>query len=206
MIVNPPLIYRMCYRRALWRGDSCNAQGRPAVYLTFDDGPVPEVTPQVLDCLAEHDVRATFFMVGDNVRRHPELLRRVLAEGHAVGNHTMHHTQGLKTSTRRYLEDVAAAAELIPSRLFRPPHGLMRRRQYRALRGRYSIVMQTVITCDYDASLTPEQVVDNVRRYLRPGVIIVLHDSVKAAGRMLEALPQILRLVRAHGYEFELIR
>lgn len=205
MIVSPPLIYRLCYRRALWRGDSFDSQGRPLVYLTFDDGPIPEVTPRVLELLAEYGVRATFFMVGDNVRRHPQLLQQVLDAGHAVGNHTMHHLQGLRCGTRRYLRDIEQAADIIPSKLFRPPHGLMRRRQYWALLKRYKIVMQTLITCDYDAALTADDIVTNVKRHLQPGVIIVLHDSLKAHPRMLQALPRILTHIKDQGYEFALI-
>lgn len=205
MIIAPPLPYRLYYRRAFWCGDSFNRAGRKQVYLTFDDGPIPEVTPQVLDILREHDVKATFFMVGDNVRRHPALLPLVLADGHAVGNHTMHHLQGLKCSTRRYLHDVKLASAFIPSRLFRPPHGLMRRLQYHALRKKYKIVMQTLITCDYDSRLSPDDIFNNLRRHLKPGVVIVLHDSLKAHPRMLEALLKILRYIKKNGYEFGII-
>lgn len=172
------------------------------MYLTFDDGPVPEVTPRVLEILREHNVKATFFMVGDNVRKYPGLLADVLADGHSVGNHTMHHVQGMKTSRRAYLRDIEEAAELIPSTLFRPPHGLMKRKQLRAVSARYNVIMYDLVTRDYSAQLDADDVVENVRRYARNGSVIVFHDSLKAAPRTLEALPRVIRWLRTQGYTF----
>lgn len=199
-IEQPPRLYRALFPGALWRG---RERRRKVVYLTFDDGPVPEVTPRVLETLARYGVRATFFMVGDNVRRNPGLLERVRGAGHSVGNHTMHHMQGLRTSVRRYLRDVHEASALIGGSLFRPPHGIMRRGQLKALRRRFTIVMYDVVSRDYSSKLTPEQVLRNVKRYTRPGSIIVFHDSVKAQPRMEAVLPAVIEWLQQQGYSFE---
>lgn len=201
-IEQPPLIYRILFPEALWR---LNRRGRRVVYLTFDDGPVPSQTPWVLDILDRYGIRATFFMVGDNVRRHPELRDEVLRRGHSIGNHSMHHLQGMHTPTAQYLADIDSAAELIPSVLYRPPHGIMRLKQSRLLRERYNIVMYDVVTRDYSRRLTPDMVFENVKRYTRPGSIIVFHDSDKAAANMRAALPRSIEWLLARGYEFDTI-
>lgn len=198
-IEQPPLLYRLLFPEAIWR---VNRSGAATVYITFDDGPIPEVTPQVLDILDDEDVKATFFMVGDNVRRHPELLDEVRRRGHVVGNHTMHHLQGRSTSCRNYLRDIAEADVLIGSNLFRPPHGIMRWSQAAALKRRYNIIMYDVVTRDYSRRLTPRDVLENVRRYARSGSIIVFHDSLKARDNMLWALPRAIRWLRQQGYSF----
>ena len=200
LIERPPLLYRLLFPEALWR---LNRRRRRVVYLTFDDGPIPEQTPWVLDILDRYGVKATFFMVGDNVRRHPGLLEEVRRRGHSVGNHTMHHLQGMKVATDRYLADVAEADALIDSTLFRPPHGIMRWKPSRALRARYNIIMYDLVTRDYSAKLSPDEVVANVRRYARNGSIIVFHDSLKAAPNMRPALPQAIEWLLSQGYEFE---
>ena len=200
LIERPPLLYRLLFPEDLWR---LNRRRRRVVYLTFDDGPIPEQTPWVLDILDRYGVKATFFMVGDNVRRHPGLLEEVRRRGHSVGNHTMHHLQGMKVATDRYLADVAEADALIDSTLFRPPHGIMRWKQSRALRARYNIIMYDLVTRDYSAKLSPDEVVANVRRYARNGSIIVFHDSLKAAPNMRPALPQAIEWLLSQGYEFE---
>lgn len=171
------------------------------MFLTFDDGPIPEVTPWVLDTLEAHRVKATFFMVGDNVRRYPELLDAVRAAGHTVGNHTMHHLQGLRVTTRRYMRDILEADALIQSPLFRAPHGLLRWKQARGIKDHFNIVMYDLVTRDYSRRLTPERVLDNVRRYTRNGSIIVFHDSLKAWPRLQYALPQSIGWLREQGYE-----
>lgn len=200
LIEQPPLLYRLLFPEAFWRVKYPSE--RPVVFLTFDDGPVPEVTPRVLDFLDELGVKATFFMVGDNVRRHPELLEEVRRRGHGVGNHTMHHLQGMRTRGVSYLRDVAEADALIGSRLFRPPHGIMRWGQARAIKNRYNIIMYDVVSRDYNRRLSPERIFDNVRRYSRDGSIIVFHDSLKARDNMLAAMPRAVRWLQEQGYEF----
>ena len=200
LIEQPPLLYRLLFPEAFWRVKYPSE--KPVVFLTFDDGPVPEVTPRVLDLLDELGVKATFFMVGDNVRRHPELLEEVRRRGHGVGNHTMHHLQGMRTRGVSYLRDVAEADALRGSRLFRPPHGIMRWGQARAIKNRYNIIMYDVVSRDYNRRLSPERIFDNVRRYTRDGSIIVFHDSLKARDNMLAAMPRAVRWLQEQGYEF----
>lgn len=199
-IERPPLLYRLLFPEAIWR---IKRNRRKVVYLTFDDGPIPEVTPWVLDTLDRYGIRATFFMVGDNVARHPELLEEVRRRGHSVGNHTMHHLQGMKVSTYRYMHDLTEANDFIDSPLFRPPHGLLRWKQARAIKDRYNLVMYDLVTRDYSRKLRPEQVLQNVKRYARNGSIIVFHDSLKAEKNMKAVLPQAIEWLRARGYEFE---
>lgn len=200
LIERPPLLYRLLFPEAIWRFKHRN---RRVVYLTFDDGPIPEQTPWVLDLLDRYGIRATFFMVGDNVRRHPELLDEVRRRGHSVGNHTMHHLQGMKVSSRRYMRDITEADALIDTTLFRPPHGIMRWAQAKAIKDHYNIIMYDLVTRDYSRKLNPEQVLNNVKRFARNGSIIVFHDSIKAAPNMRVALPKAIEWLLSQGYEFE---
>lgn len=179
--------------------------GRKIIYLTFDDGPIPEVTPRLLDLLDSYGIKATFFMVGDNVRKYPELYKEVLRRGHRVGNHTMHHIQGLHVDCPAYVEDVAEAAGYIESDLFRPPHGWLKKSQRKALLERYKIVMYDLVTRDYSKRLDAAQVFRNVKRYARPGSIVVFHDSLKSLPRLFDALPKSIEWLRDQGYEFGLI-
>lgn len=198
LIEQPPLLYRLIFPEAVWR---LKQRGRKVAYLTFDDGPVPEVTPQVLDILDHYAVKATFFMVGDNVARSPQLLEEIRRRGHSYGNHTMHHLQGMKVLTHRYLRDVTEADRLIDSPLFRPPHGILRWKQSKALRLKYNLIMYDVVTRDYSRRLTPGQVLDKVKRYTRNGSIIVFHDSLKGQRNMLAALPGAIEWLKSQGYE-----
>ena len=200
LIERPPLIYRVLFPEAMWR---VKRRRRKVVYLTFDDGPIPEQTPWVLDLLDRYGIKATFFMVGDNVRRHPELLEEVRRRGHSYGNHTMHHLQGMKVTARRYIRDITEADALIDSSLFRPPHGIMRWKQARMIKDHYNLVMYDLVSRDYSRKLSPDQVVDNIRRYARNGSIIVFHDSQKAARNMRAALPRAIEWLLSQGYEFE---
>lgn len=199
LIEQPPILYRLFFPEAIWR---IKRRGRKVVYLTFDDGPIPEVTPWVLDLLDKENVKATFFLVGDNVRKHPELFEDLKRRGHSYGNHTMHHVQGLKTSTRGYLRDIEEADALIDSSLFRPPHGIMRFSQSRALRNHYNIVMYDLITRDYDSSIRPDKILRNVMDYARNGSIIVFHDSLRSERNLRYALPRAIEWLKKEGYEF----
>ena len=201
LIERPPLLYRMLFPETIWR----LPKREKTVYLTFDDGPIPEVTPWVLDTLDHYGVKATFFMVGDNVARNPHLLDEVRQRGHSVGNHTMNHLQGAHVTTRTYLHNVFRAHELIGSTLFRPPHGLLRWAQSKVLRGRFAIIMYDLVTRDYSKKLQPEQVLANVKRYARNGSIIVFHDSLKAEHNMKWALPRAIEWLQQQGYNFATI-
>lgn len=199
LIEQPPFIYRMLYPESVWR----IPEKKKTAYLTFDDGPIPEVTPWVLDVLDQYKVKATFFCVGDNVARYPELYEEVKRRGHRTGNHTMNHVQGIKYTVKHYIDNVDKADQLIDSVLFRPPHGHMRLRQVKALRHRYQIVMWDVVTRDYSRKLSPEQVVENVRKYTRNGSVIVFHDSLKAEKNLRRALPQAIEWLFENGYRLK---
>ncbi|HAP29966.1 MAG TPA: polysaccharide deacetylase family protein [Porphyromonadaceae bacterium] len=203
LIERPPLLYRLLFPEGIWRIK--RGGGRRVVYLTFDDGPVPEVTPWVLDTLDRYGIKATFFLVGDNVARNPGLFEEIKRRGHSWGNHTMHHLQGRLVSTYRYMHDISEANSLIGSPLFRPPHGLIRWKQARAIKDYYNIILYDLVTRDYSRKLTPERVFNNVRRYARNGSIIVFHDSLKAEKNMKAALPRAIEYLLARGYEFEAI-
>lgn len=198
-IEQPPLAYRILFPEALWR---IKRRGAKVVYLTFDDGPIPEVTPWVLDLLDKYGIKATFFLVGDNVRRSPELFEEIKRRGHSYGNHTMHHLQGMKVTTLRYMRDITEADSLIDSTLFRPPHGILRWAQAAAIKNHYNIVMYDLVTRDYSRKLTPERVLENVKRYARNGSIIVFHDSLKARENLIYALPRAIEWLKSQGYEF----
>ncbi|MCL1616008.1 polysaccharide deacetylase family protein [Bacteroides sp. ET71] len=218
-IEQPPEIVRKLYPSALWRTDPT----AKTVCLTFDDGPIPEVTPWVLDVLARHGVKATFFMVGDNIRKHPDVFRQVVEQGHRIGNHTFHHLRGFENSSNQYLEDVRrahdfmleACHDLPPEQveaalhpiLFRPPHGHMTWGQYMVLRHHCRIVMWDLVTRDYSKKLRPPQVLANVMRYARNGSIITFHDSLKSwtNGNLPYALPRALDFLREEGYTFCLL-
>jgi peptidoglycan/xylan/chitin deacetylase (PgdA/CDA1 family) len=178
---------------------------KKVVYLTFDDGPIPEVTPWVLDLLMEHNIKATFFAVGENVFRYPEIFEQIVEDGHAVGNHTYHHLQGLKSDNKTYYKDIVHANKMIGSNLFRPPHGWLKRAQYRYLSGKYKIIMWDVISCDYNRNITREEVLNNVLEFAREGSIITFHDSLKAEGHLKWALPRAIEALKAEGYEFDKI-
>lgn len=202
-IEQPPLIYRLIFPGSLWRK---KPEKRKIIYLTFDDGPIPEITPWVLDILDKYNVKATFFCVGDNVRKYPEVYQQLLDRGHQVGNHTFNHLQGIKTRTKNYIKNVELAAEYIESKLFRPPHGHIRFNQFFRLRKKYQIVLWDVVTRDYSKYMTPEKVIKNVQRYTRDGSIIVFHDSLKAEKNMKEALPKAIEWLKQEGYTFGLLQ
>lgn len=173
-----------------------------AVYLTFDDGPIPEVTPKVLAILARYNVKATFFMVGENIDKHPEVFEMVVKAGHSIGNHTYNHLKGWKYSFLEYMENVKKFPK--QTKLFRPPYGKATLRQRRALhRMGYRLIYWDILTRDYDASVTPEAMLALIKKETRPGSIINFHDSLKSNERMLEVLPQAIEWLLAQGYKLE---
>ena len=201
LIERPPESYRGLYRGSHWRFHT----DEKVVYLTFDDGPIPEMTPWILDLLDKYGIKATFFCVGDNVRKHPEIYRMVLERGHITGNHTFHHWQAWQVTKKTYLQDVEDAAKLIDSKLFRPPHGHMRSSQFKALRKNYEIIMWDVVTRDYSRLMTAGQVFEVVKKYTRNGSVIVFHDSLKSGDRTKESLPRSIDWLIEQGYGFRLI-
>ena len=174
-----------------------------AVYLTFDDGPIPEVTPWVLSVLDKYQIKATFFMVGDNVRKHPEEFEMVKAAGHRLGNHTYNHIRGFEYLTRNYMANAEKANEKLQTDLFRPPHGHMRWLQYEVLKWKYRIVMWDLVTRDYSKHLNGEQVFGKVKKYARNGSIITFHDSLKSRQNLEYALPRSIEWLLEQGYTFK---
>ena len=201
-IEQPPRIFRWFYPHALWRIN----QDRKVVYLTFDDGPIPEATPFILDVLDRFGAKATFFMVGDNAVKYPHLLQEVRLRGHGIGNHTYNHMSGARHRPWTYLANIKKADDVLHTKLFRPPHGWIGMVQYRVLRYiGVKIVMWDVVTRDYSRLLTADDVVNNVKRYTRNGSIITLHDSLKSIDKLKHALPEILSWLKKEGYEFGVI-
>lgn len=200
MIIEQPAIWlRWLFPSATWRMD----HNERSVYLTFDDGPIPEATPFILQTLARYDIRATFFMVGDNVRKYPHLYQQIVDAGHQVGNHTFHHLGGFKHLTKTYIDDTEKANELIKAHLFRPPHGWMKSDVYWWVNRYYKIIMWDLVTRDYSKWMTAQDVVNNVKRYARNGSIITFHDSLKAIDKLRTALPESLAWLKSQGYEFK---
>ena len=173
------------------------------LYLTFDDGPVPEVTPWVLERLAAFQAKATFFCVGENVQRHPAIFRQLLAEGHSAGNHTFNHLNGWHTENLAYFHNIRHCARLVKSNLFRPPYGRLRPAQRAFLERHYRIVMWDVLSGDFDPYLSPEACLENVLENTQPGSIVVLHDSLKADAKLRFVLPRLLEHFSGLGYRFE---
>ncbi|MBP3766922.1 MAG: polysaccharide deacetylase family protein [Prevotella sp.] len=200
LIEQPAKWLRWLFPKAVWRMDPTEK----AVYLTFDDGPIPEATPFILDTLKAFNIKATFFMVGDNVRKYPELFERIKADGHQVGNHTHNHLGAFKHWASTYLINVHKANRLIHAHLFRPPHGIMRWSEYYWLRKKYRIIMWDLVTRDYSKWLTAEDVLDNVKRYARNGSIITFHDSLKSIDKLHYALPEAIKWLRSEGYAFKI--
>lgn len=205
LIERPPKWFRCLFPGVVFRLPSKKGE-KKRVFITFDDGPIPEATPWVLDTLDRFGIKATFFMVGQNVERNPGLLDEVKRRGHAVGNHTLHHIQGASATTMRYMRDSAEGARLTGSSLFRPPHGWLRPRQLMALKKHYRVIMYDLVSRDYSKRLTSEEVVDIVKRYVRNGSIIVFHDSIKSMPRLKTALPICLQWLKDEGYEFEILK
>jgi peptidoglycan/xylan/chitin deacetylase (PgdA/CDA1 family) len=197
------MFFRALYPQATFR---MNPKER-AVYLTFDDGPIPEVTPWVLALLESYSIKATFFMVGDNIRKHPEEFRMVVDAGHRIGNHTYNHIRGFEYTAEQYLENVEKANALMHTDIFRPPHGHVGFRQYHTLKKHYRIIMWDLVTRDYSKRMTPEKVLANVKHYVRNGSIITFHDSLKSwgNGNLQYALPRAIEYLKQEGYEFKLL-
>ncbi|MBR4937078.1 MAG: polysaccharide deacetylase family protein [Bacteroidaceae bacterium] len=198
LIEQPAKFLRWIYPTALWRMNPTEK----SVYLTFDDGPIPEVTPWVLYVLDRYGVKATFFMVGENAAKHPEVFEMVKARGHRIGNHTYNHIGGMRHGISSYVANVDKANELLRTNLFRPPHGWMKWEQFLFVRSSYKVVMWDLVTRDYSTHLNGRDVLLNVRRYARPGSIITFHDSLKSLDKLLYALPRAIEWLQAQGYSF----
>ncbi|MDC1220090.1 polysaccharide deacetylase family protein [bacterium] len=177
-----------------------------AIYLTFDDGPHPEITEEVLDLLDEHKARATFFLIGENVRKFPQVVERIKASGHAIGLHGNQHLSGWKTKDEAYFADIASSAEVIHSNLMRPPYGEITLSQAKALKKEYKLIMWSDLSADFDASYSSEQCFAFATKKVKAGSIIVFHDNEKAKPRIIEALRLSLAFYRDKGFCMEPIQ
>ena len=173
------------------------------LYLTFDDGPHPIITPLVLNILDEYNAKATFFCVGENVTKYPDIFNQIINKGHAVGNHTYNHVKGWQTSDAAYLENIKKAAEVIPSNLFRPPYGRIKPSQIKLLKDHYRIIMWSILTRDYDKRLNPHNTIKQLNKLIKSGDVIVYHDSEKAQQNMLIMLKGVLQNFHQLQYTFK---
>jgi len=219
--VRPNLLMRRIYPSAVWRVPSKEKK----IFLTFDDGPVPEVTPWVLSALRDYNAKATFFCVGANIEKHPEIFRQIIAEEHSIGNHTYNHLNGWKTKKEDYLKNIEKCNAQIsryadgqmkthphifsfahPNILFRPPYGRMTKSQISILKSQYSVVMWDVLSGDFDKKTSEEQCLQNVLTKAREGSIVVFHDSVKAKKNLYYVLPKFLKHFSEKGFVFKKLR
>lgn len=194
-LIKPPLLYRWFLNRALFRTKDNK------VHLTFDDGPDPDVTPPVLDILNEHDISATFFVLGKNAEKYPDILDRIKREGHTLGNHGYDHLDGWRITTPEFVSNQKKGAAITGSELFRPPYGRAWPWQLSQLTDTRT-VMWDVLSGDFDKDLSQDQVVDNVVSNAKGGSIILMHDSAKTKHHVLSALPPIIRGIRDSQLEF----
>lgn len=199
-LFKPPRLADWVLPRLRWRF----SVSEPVVFITFDDGPNPEITPFVLDLLKAYNWKATFFCVGENIRRSPEVFQRVIDEGHAVGNHTMKHLNSIKTDNETYLDSFRAFEEVHPGKLFRPPYGRIKPSVAKEIGKTHRIIMWSWLSYDYDLSVSNERILDEAQR-IKPGDILVLHDNAKIASRQQELLPQLFELLRKKGFRSEII-
>ena len=201
-LAKSPTILKKYYSKLIW--EIPNADNK--IYLTFDDGPIPEITEWVLDILQHYQIKATFFCIGDNVKKHSVIYKRILADGHAVGNHTQNHLKGWKTANQTYFKNIEECADFVQSTLFRPPYGKVKKSQYSKLIKGYKIVMWDVLSGDFDVKTSPEQCFNNVIKNTKSGSIIVFHDSIKASKNLKHVLPNAIEFLLEKGFVFDVIQ
>ncbi len=197
-----PAAFRLLFPNILWRKRTKNKE----IFLTFDDGPIPEATPWILDLLDQYNAKATFFMVGENIERYPEVYKEVIERGHAVGNHTRNHLNGWATLDKAYIENTAAAESLLAGasqKLFRPPHGRIKPSQYAKMKADYKIVMWDVLSGDFDRSISEEYCLKKTIGATQRGSIVLFHDSVKTIDLVKVVLPGYLNHFAQLKYSFQ---
>lgn len=200
-IYKAPFWLPWVYPSLTWHKD----RSEKCLFLTFDDGPVPDVTEEIIFILKKYGIRATFFCVGENIQRHPQLFEELKVEGHRIGNHSYNHLNGWATSDEAYLQNVEQCEALTQTKLFRPPYSKIRRSQIRALKDQYEIIMWDVVSRDYDPQVSPEQCLKNTLKHTGNGSIIVFHDHVKAWNNVRYALPRAVEQWLSEGYRFEVL-
>ncbi len=199
-LVKTPLFAQWLFKKLVWR-----IVNTEKVFLTFDDGPVPEATPWVLDVLKDEGIKATFFCVGENVVKHPDIYQRIINEGHSIGNHTFNHLNAWKTDSETYLSNIDKASEIIETKLFRPPYGKLSPSLSKKLEEDYDIIMWDVLSGDFDSNISAEKCLNNVTKNAKEGSIIVFHDSIKAIDKLKYVLPEVIRLFKEKGLQFDKI-
>jgi peptidoglycan/xylan/chitin deacetylase (PgdA/CDA1 family) len=215
--VKTPSLISFLFRNQIWSFPSKNKD----LYLTFDDGPTPEITDYVLDLLTQFNAKATFFCIGKNIENHPTIFNRIMEQGHAVGNHTYEHLKGWKTLDKKYLASISRTENIINklkktspdypinclnSKLFRPPYGKVKKSQIKSLvKSNYKLIMWTVLSADFDPAIDADQCFNNVVRNARNGSIIIFHDSIKSFKTLKHALPKVLKYYTERGYNFKII-
>ena len=201
-LVKTPWLLKKLYPQLLWN----KSRNKPCIYLTFDDGPIPIVTPFVLNILKQYNAKATFFCIGDNVSKHPDVFEQVKNAGHNIGNHTYNHLRGWKTGNKTYLDNILKTDELVHSNLFRPPYGKIKSSQIRLLKKAkpgLQIIMWDVLSADFDIDVKPEACLQNVLKHTKSGSIVVFHDSLKAYERLEYVLPRALDVWSKAGFSFD---
>ncbi len=204
--IKTPRVLKRLFAKYTWSFFSTQKE----IYLTFDDGPIPEVTEFVLNQLKQYNAKATFFCIGDNIRKHPAIFSRIVKEGHSVGNHTFHHLNGWKSNTVAYLKNINNCEKLLlpyqKTKLFRPPYGKIKSTQAKQLLSKgYKIIMWDVLSADFDTNITKEKCLQNVLSNVQNGSIIVFHDSIKASDKLYYTLPKVLKEFSQQGYIFNAI-
>ena len=201
-LAKTPAIIKKYYPKLVW--EVPNPENK--IFLTFDDGPIPEVTEWVLDVLLQHNIKATFFCIGDNVSKHNAIYMRILADGHAVGNHTYNHLSGWSTGMLKYLKNIEECSKLIDSNLFRPPYGRIKKSQLKYITKTHKVIMWSVLSGDFDLSTSPERCYQNVVKNTVSGSVIVFHDSFKAEASLKYALPKAIAYLLAEGFSFDVLK
>ena len=204
--IKTPRILKRLFTKYTWSFFS----DRKEIFLTFDDGPIPEVTEFVLDQLQQFNAKATFFCIGDNIRKHPAVFNRIITEEHSVGNHTFNHLNGWKNSNTTYIENINKCESLLTHqtvKMFRPPYGKIKRTQAKKLIAKgYKIIMWDVLSADFDKTISKEKCLQNVLKNTQNGSIVVFHDSIKASEKLYYTLPKVLQEFSEIGYEFKAIK
>lgn len=196
--INAPFFLRWYYTDVIWN----KSRREKKLYLTFDDGPIPEITPWILNTLNQYGIKATFFCVGENITKHPDIYQRLVEEGHRLGNHTYNHLKGWDCGDEAYINNVYQCHQLTKSNLFRPPYARAKKSQLRKLKNDFEFIYWDVLSGDFDVELAPDKCYQNVINYTKNGSIIVFHDNIKAIPRVKYALPKVITYFLEKGYTF----
>ena len=198
-LVKSPFFLKKYYSNFVWKIPTTEK----IIYLTFDDGPTPEITEWTLTTLKKFNAKATFFCIGVNVVQYPEIFQQIISDGHAIGNHTHHHLNGWHTDKEAYFRNIKKCEEVVKSNLFRPPYGRIKKSQYKLIKEDYKVIMWDVLSGDFDPKTSPEKCLNNVINNTTEGSVVVFHDSLKAADNLKYTLPKVLAHFAEQGYRFE---